>query len=86
MEALAEPPPAVGAATVPAMTSGLYWGAVGGVKQLIDLFGREAGGEPEVFLTGGAAPSVAKLLPGEARFEPNFVPCGIAVAAANNAR
>jgi type III pantothenate kinase len=82
MQTLAEPPPAVGTATVAAMTSGLFWGAVGGVRQLIELMGREGGGDPEVFLTGGAAPSVASLLPGSARFEANLVPAGIALAAA----
>jgi type III pantothenate kinase len=85
MQSLAEPPPPVGTATLAAMTSGLFWGAVGGVKQLIELFGREAGCEPEVFLTGGAAPSVASLLPGGARYEANLVPAGIALAAAATA-
>jgi type III pantothenate kinase len=82
MQSLSEPPPALGTGTVAAMTSGLFWGAVGGVRQLIELLGKHAGGEPEVFLTGGAAPSVASLLPGGARFEPNLVPAGIALAAA----
>ncbi|MCE9605111.1 MAG: type III pantothenate kinase [Planctomycetia bacterium] len=82
MQSLAEPPAAVGNATVPAMTSGLYWGAVGGVKQLIELFARDSAGEPQVFLTGGAAQSVAKLLPGEARLVPDLVLSAIAIAAA----
>jgi type III pantothenate kinase len=83
MHALEEPPPAVGTSTIPAMTSGLYWGAVGGVKELIERLGRHAGGEPDVFLTGGAAPSVASLLP-NARYEPNLVTAGIAIAAATS--
>jgi type III pantothenate kinase len=82
MQTLADPPAAVGTGTVAAMTSGLFWGAVGGVRQLVELMGREAGGEPEVFLTGGAAPSVASLLPNGTRFEANLVPAGIALAAA----
>ncbi len=82
MQSLSEPPPPVGEATIAAMTSGLFWGAVGGVRQLIELFSQQAGGTPDVFLTGGAAPSVAKLLPGEARYEPNLVTAGIALAAA----
>jgi type III pantothenate kinase len=82
MHALAEPPAPVGDATLPAMTSGLFWGAVGGVSRLIELFSAEVGGSPQVLLTGGAAPSVAKLLPGESRYEPNLVPAGIALAAA----
>jgi len=83
MQSLAEPPPAVGESTIPAMTSGLYWGAVGGVKQLIELFAREAGGAPRVFLTGGAAPSVATLLPGDAVLVPDLVLSAIAVAASS---
>ena len=83
MHALTEPPPAVGDATIPAMTSGLFWGAVGGVRQLIELFGRHVGGEPEVFLTGGAAPSVAKLFGEKARYEPTLVLDGIALAASS---
>ncbi len=82
MHSLSEPPPPVGDATVAAMTSGLYWGAVGGVRYLIELFAQQSGGEADVFLTGGAAPSVAKLLPGNARYEPNLVTTGIALAAA----
>jgi len=33
---LAAPPPALGDATVPAMKSGLFWGAVGAIRQLIE--------------------------------------------------
>jgi len=85
MQALAEPPPPVGDATVPAMTSGLFWGAVGGVSRLIELFRREVGGSPLVLLTGGAAPSVAGLLPGETRYEADLVPAGISLACARAA-
>jgi len=94
MQSLAEPPPAIGESTVPAMTSGLYWGAVGGVKQLIELFGHEAakyGGpsdraSPQVFLTGGAAQSVARLLPGDAQLVPDLVLSAIAITAAHAAK
>ncbi len=82
MQSLSEPPPAVGDATLAAMTSGLYWGAVGGIKQLIELYAAQVGGDPLILLTGGAAPSVAKLLPGHARYEPHLVLAGIALAAA----
>ena len=36
MAELAEPPPALGTATVAAMRSGLFWGAVGAVRQLVE--------------------------------------------------
>lgn len=94
MQNLAEPPPAVGDSTVPAMTSGLYWGAVGGVKQLIELFGKEAAkfgaagdqASPQTILTGGAAQSVAQLLPGDAQLVPDLVLSAIAIAAAYAAK
>lgn len=94
MQSLAEPPPAVGDSTVPAMTSGLYWGAVGGVKQLIELFGREAAkygdqataAPPQTILTGGAAQSVARLLPGDAQLVPDLVLSAIAIAATKSAK
>lgn len=82
MHELAEPPPALGSNTVEAMTSGLYWGAVGGVKQLIELLGGSIAGEPAIFLTGGAAPAVAGLLSQSARYEPHLTLAGIALAAA----
>ncbi len=82
MESLSEPPPAVGDATLPAMTSGLFWGAVGGVRQLIELYSREIGHDPDVFLTGGAAPSVAALVSSRGRYEPHLVLEGIAWSAA----
>ena len=57
-EALAAPPAAVGKATEAAMASGAYWGAVGAVRQLIERMACECGAAPEVFLTGGAAPTM----------------------------
>jgi type III pantothenate kinase len=81
MSELAAPPPAVGTATDPAMRSGLFWGAVGAIRQLIERMAFEVGGDPEVFLTGGAAPAVAELLGPHARHVPNLTLSGIALAA-----
>lgn len=81
---LAAPPPALGTATVPAMRSGLFWGAVGAVRQLATQLSKTANGpaeRPQVFLTGGAAASVAELLDPEARYVPNLTLAGIALAA-----
>lgn len=39
---LAEPPPVVGTATEPAMRSGLFWGAVGAVRELVARMSSEA--------------------------------------------
>jgi type III pantothenate kinase len=78
-EELAEAPPAVGRSTVPAMRSGLFWGAVGGMKELIARLGEGHDGV-EVFLTGGAAPGVAELLGAQARFVPHLTLGGIAAS------
>jgi type III pantothenate kinase len=79
MAELAEPPPALGTATVAAMRSGLFWGAVGSVRQLVEqLTGNR---DAEVFLTGGAGPVVAKLMGKSARYVPHLTLAGIALAA-----
>ncbi len=78
MAELAEPPPALGTATAATMRSGLFWGAVGGVRQLVEQL---AGADAELFLTGGAGPVVAQLLGPKAQFVPQLTLAGIALAA-----
>lgn len=81
MSELEDPPPALGTSTVAAMRSGLFWGAVGAIRQLIAEL---SGGRPErcdVFLTGGAGPAVAALLGPSARYVPHLTLAGIALAA-----
>lgn len=81
MESLTEPPPAIGASTLDAMRSGLYWGAIGAARELIDQFGRVQGQTPQVLLTGGAAASVAGLIASSAVYVPHLVLAGIALSA-----
>lgn len=83
MSELADPPPALGASTIEALRAGLYWGAVGGVKELIDRLGSNQSLPPQVFLTGGAAPAVAGLLTPSAVYVPHLTLGGIALAAAS---
>lgn len=83
MQTLAEPPPPLGTNTVQAIEAGIYWGAIGGVRQLVELLGRRFPAPPEVFLTGGAAPAVAPLVADQARYEPHLVLAGIALTAGN---
>lgn len=78
---LADPPPALGQATVAAMRSGLFWGAVGTIRELVLRLADPAAGEPEVFLTGGAGPAVAALLGPQVRHVPHLTLGGIALAA-----
>jgi pantothenate kinase type III len=69
------------------MRSGLYWGAVGGMKELVAQLselhcGRDqSSGSPQIFLTGGAAPVVAQFLDPQAAYVPSLVLSGIALVA-----
>ncbi len=82
MSELAEPPSPLGRVTDAAMRSGLYWGAVGAMRELIGRLGELAGGNPQVFLTGGAGPAVASLLGDaeNAQFVPHLTLAGIALS------
>jgi type III pantothenate kinase len=84
MQELSGPPAAVGTNTHDAMRSGLFWGAVGAVRELIRLYTEQSGHEPAVFLTGGAAASVTKLLTSTTHYEPNLVLGGIVLSAGSN--
>jgi type III pantothenate kinase len=79
MVELAAPPPPVGTATHTAMRSGLYWGTVGAIRQLVEQMTGSV--ECEVFLTGGAGPAVAALLGPNGHHVPHLTLAGIAVAA-----
>jgi len=81
---LNESPPSVGTNTHAAIRSGLYWGAVGAVRELIARHRDGLTTPPQVFLTGGAAPAVAKLIGSPeytVRYVPDMVLRGIAVVA-----
>ncbi|MEM9186882.1 MAG: type III pantothenate kinase [Planctomycetota bacterium] len=77
-------PDAVGKNTAGAIHAGLFWGAVGAVRELIARQSDRLTHSPHVYLTGGAAPSVARLLGGPdlaVRYVPHLVLSGIAIAA-----
>lgn len=82
---LALPPPALGMTTESAMRSGLFWGAVGAIRELTEQLWKDATSgraePPQIFLTGGAGVSVAELLGPDARYLPNLTLAGIALAA-----
>ena len=78
---LSEPPEPLGKATEPAMRSGLYWGAVGAVRELTSRMMVDPSVEPEIFVTGGAGPVVAKLLSQSAHHVPHLTLAGIALTA-----
>lgn len=81
---VSEPPPALGKSTTGAIQSGLYWGAIGAVKELVAQLSGDR--DTEIFLTGGAGPLFANVLSTESVRPPIFVPhltlAGVALAAA----
>jgi type III pantothenate kinase len=81
MSELDEPPAALGTSTVEAMRSGLYWLAVGAVRELTARLSQESDQPPEVFLTGGAGPAISAAVGGRARLVPHLTLAGIALAA-----
>jgi type III pantothenate kinase len=81
---LSEPPPAVGKSTLQAIESGLLWGTVGAVRELIERIAAACDAPPLVFVTGGASPAVVPLLqtgPAAVVHLPELVLSGIAIAA-----
>lgn len=57
---LAVPPHAIGRSTVSAMQSGLVYGYVGLVKELVERLKQDLGGTPKVIATGGMAELISE--------------------------
>jgi type III pantothenate kinase len=76
-------PAELGRNTQAAITSGLYWGHVGAVKELMRrlMLGGDPHIEPLILLTGGAAPLLYPHLPTIVRHEPHLSLQGLAVVA-----
>lgn len=82
-------PDAVGRSTEPAIRAGLFWGAVGAVRELIARQSDRLTSAPQVFVTGGAAPAFARLIGGPevaVRHVPHLTLSGIAIAAGSAER
>jgi type III pantothenate kinase len=75
-------PPPVGDSTRPAMEAGLYWGAVGIVRELLTRQAAHSESLPWVMIAGGDAASIATGL-GDPRIEivPDLVLEGLAILA-----
>jgi len=85
MQELSQPPDALGTSTLEAIHSGLHFGAIGAMRELITRLSESlaaAGAKPDVFLTGGAAPSVANQLGPDVQYVEHLVLSGIALAGA----
>src|SRR5262249_47039257 len=76
-----EIPQVVGKSTEGAIRSGLFWGAVGAVREIIERMSASLDQQPEIFVTGGDLRRLAEHLGDEASFVPNMVLSGIAAAA-----
>jgi type III pantothenate kinase len=81
LEFLDKPPAALGKSTVPAIESGIYWGAIGAIRELVSQLSAPFQTRPDLFVTGGASRQVADLLKthGAVRHMPNLVLSGIAL-------
>lgn len=73
-------PPPRGRGTIASLEAGIFWGVVGGIRELIALQSALLGDPPAVFWTGGDAPLVAPAVAGiHARLTPNLVLQGLAL-------
>lgn len=76
----ADPPPPLGRSTEQAICAGLFWGAVGTMRELETQLTLGLREPPEVFVTGGrAAAMAAELLGEDTRYVPHLVLSGIAL-------
>ncbi len=74
----------VGKSTLEAIASGLYWGAVGSVSELICRMSKDLDQSPQLFITGGDARLVASNVTNEngpAQHIPHMVLAGIYLTA-----
>jgi type III pantothenate kinase len=84
LSGVADPPPSVGKSTEQALVAGAYWGAAGAVCELVARTARHAGGDPELYLTGGGAPGYATSFEWggrAARYLPHLVLSGVRLVA-----
>jgi type III pantothenate kinase len=81
LERLDEAPPPLGKNTEDAIRSGIHWGAVGAMKECVQRIAAAQDAHVQIFLTGGAATSVASELGDHVAYVPHLKLSGIAVTA-----
>jgi type III pantothenate kinase len=81
--AFSSPPRAIGRSTEPAIRAGLFWAAVGAVRELIRRASGELGAKPLIVATGGGGDALLPHLDdnGEIVYVPHLVLSGIALCA-----
>ncbi|MHB8863493.1 MAG: type III pantothenate kinase [Pirellulaceae bacterium] len=72
-------PAAIGKSTPEAMRSGIVWGCVGAVRELIAQMSVGLSHVPNVFCTGGDGMHLARLIDRDMKYDPNLVLRGIAL-------
>ncbi|MCA9214947.1 MAG: type III pantothenate kinase [Planctomycetales bacterium] len=75
-----ESPSVIGRSTESAIRSGIFWGTIGSIREIIDRVQTEIG-NAQVFVTGGDMVRMTNHLKDDARFIPNLVLTGIAITA-----
>lgn len=73
------PPPVIGKSTSAAIGSGLFWGGIGAVREVVGRMSSDIEGDPQLFLAGGDAEKLSPFLPDSAQIVPELVLAGIAV-------
>ncbi len=69
-------PQPLGRDTRQAIESGVFWGAVGGLRELVAKLSEGLPKPPDLFVTGGDGEALARCLPA-ARYVPNMVLSGV---------
>lgn len=75
-----QPTPIIGRNTTQALQSGISWGFIGGVKQVVERMQEELTDEPLIVLTGGNAYLLKPHLPEETLWLPQLSSQGLAIA------
>ena len=73
------PPPIVGKSTTGAISSGLFWGSIGAVRETVSRMSSELEADSQLFLAGGDAGKLSPFLPSSAQIVPELVLAGIAM-------
>lgn len=72
-------PSIIGRNTAEAIRSGVFWGAIGSIREIVQRMQLDVG-ESEIYLTGGDLERISSFVP-NAKFVPHLVLSGIAIAA-----
>lgn len=72
-----EPPQVIGKSTTAAIRSGLFWGGVGAIRELVARTAAELHAAPQIFVTGGDAERLTDFLADDAQFVSDLVLRGI---------